>query len=95
MSGAEALSEDEPSSRLTGGRLTLLASLAALGVLATNIILPAFPPISRDLSVDPRDLPIWPTPRMPIFMSVFSRFIRLQDAPTSRECAAGHSRPRQ
>ncbi|WP_244426023.1 hypothetical protein [Sinorhizobium fredii] len=29
--------------RLTGGALFLLAGLAALGALATNIILPAFP----------------------------------------------------
>lgn len=67
-SGAEALSEDKPSSRLTGGRLTLLASLAALGVLATNIMLPAFPPIARDLSVDPRNLAI----TLSVFFVVFA-----------------------
>lgn len=33
----------ESSAVLTGGRLTLLAGMAALGVLATNIMLPAFP----------------------------------------------------
>lgn len=36
--------------------LFLLASLAALGALATNIILPAFPTIGKDLSVSVRDL---------------------------------------
>lgn len=44
------------SQRLSSGRLVLLASLAALGVLATNIMLPAFPPIARELGVDPREL---------------------------------------
>ncbi|WP_220495133.1 hypothetical protein [Paracoccus sp. MC1854] len=33
----------EPRDALTAGRLVLLASLAALGALATNIMLPAFP----------------------------------------------------
>jgi DHA1 family bicyclomycin/chloramphenicol resistance-like MFS transporter len=42
--------------RLSAGRLVLLASLAALGVLATNIMLPAFPPIAGDLDVDVREL---------------------------------------
>ncbi|HCE5827429.1 TPA: multidrug effflux MFS transporter [Pseudomonas aeruginosa] len=41
---------------LTAGVLFLLASLAALGALATNIILPAFPTIGKDLSVSVRDL---------------------------------------
>lgn len=41
---------------MTAGRLILLASLAALGVLATNIMLPAFPAMARDLGVAPRDL---------------------------------------
>lgn len=41
---------------LTAGRLALLASLAALGVLATNIMLPAFPLMARELGVAPRDL---------------------------------------
>jgi DHA1 family bicyclomycin/chloramphenicol resistance-like MFS transporter len=41
---------------LTAGRLTLLASLAALGALATNIMLPAFPAMARELGVTPRDL---------------------------------------
>jgi DHA1 family bicyclomycin/chloramphenicol resistance-like MFS transporter len=41
---------------LTPGTLFLLAGLAALGSLATNIILPAFPQIGVDLGVTPRDL---------------------------------------
>ena len=44
------------SDRLTPGRLALLAGMAALGALATNIMLPAFPAMARDLAVDPRDL---------------------------------------
>ncbi|WP_162806812.1 MFS transporter, partial [Sphingosinicella terrae] len=48
--------------------MTLLASLAALGVLATNIMLPAFPPIARDLSVDTRDLAI----TLSVFFVVFA-----------------------
>ena len=42
--------------RLTGSKLALLAGLAALGALATNIMLPAFPDMARDLSVAPREL---------------------------------------
>ncbi len=38
---------------LTAGRLVLLAGLAALGVLATNIMLPAFPAMARDFGVAP------------------------------------------
>lgn len=41
---------------LTGAMLFLLAGLAALGTLATNIILPAFPEIGADLGVSERDL---------------------------------------
>jgi DHA1 family bicyclomycin/chloramphenicol resistance-like MFS transporter len=41
---------------LTAGRLMLLASLAALGALATNIMLPAFPAMARELGVAPREL---------------------------------------
>ena len=44
------------SERLTAGRLVLLASLAALGSLATNIMLPAFPAMARELGVAPREL---------------------------------------
>lgn len=41
---------------LSGERLILLAGLAALGSLATNIILPAFPSISADLGLSMKDL---------------------------------------
>jgi MFS transporter, DHA1 family, multidrug resistance protein len=42
--------------RLSVGRLVLLSGLAALGILATNIMLPAFPAMARDLGVAPREL---------------------------------------
>lgn len=42
--------------QLTGSKLALLAGLAALGALATNIMLPAFPDMARDLTVAPREL---------------------------------------
>ena len=42
--------------RLTGGVLFLLAGLAALGALATNIILPAFPRIGASLGVSSQEL---------------------------------------
>jgi MFS transporter, DHA1 family, multidrug resistance protein len=42
--------------RLTGGILFLLAGLAALGALATNIILPAFPRIGVGLGVSSQEL---------------------------------------
>jgi DHA1 family bicyclomycin/chloramphenicol resistance-like MFS transporter len=42
--------------RLTAGILFLLAGLAALGALATNIILPAFPRIGADLGVSSQEL---------------------------------------
>lgn len=46
----------DPGDALTAGRLMLLASLAALGALATNIMLPAFPAMARDLGVAPGDM---------------------------------------
>ena len=46
----------DPRDALTAGRLVLLASLAALGALATNIMLPAFPAMASDLGVAPGDL---------------------------------------
>ena len=47
----------EPTSdRISTGRLALLAGLAALGALATNIMLPAFPDMARDFGVTPSDL---------------------------------------
>jgi DHA1 family bicyclomycin/chloramphenicol resistance-like MFS transporter len=45
-----------PERRLTGGTLFLLAGLAALGALATNIILPAFPRIGASLGVSSQEL---------------------------------------
>lgn len=46
----------EPGRRLTGQLLLLLAGLAALGSLATNIILPAFPVMAVDLGASVTDL---------------------------------------
>ncbi|USA60082.1 multidrug effflux MFS transporter [Qipengyuania citrea] len=54
--------------RLTRGRLALLASLAALGALATNIILPAFPAMGREFDVLPRDLAL----TLSVFFLVFA-----------------------
>lgn len=58
MSGVAAQIEDAPGAggALTRGRLVLLASLAALGALATNIMLPAFPAMALALGVAPREL---------------------------------------
>ena len=42
--------------RLTAGLLLLLAGLAAIGALSTNIILPSFPSIAATLGVPTRDL---------------------------------------
>lgn len=41
---------------LTGSTLFLLSGLAAMGSLATNIILPVFPGMGAELGVEPRDL---------------------------------------
>lgn len=41
---------------LSGRLLAVLAGLAALGTLSTNIILPAFPSMASDLKVDTRDI---------------------------------------
>jgi DHA1 family bicyclomycin/chloramphenicol resistance-like MFS transporter len=63
--------DDKPAKqdeRLTGARLLLLASLAALGALATNIMLPAFPPIAKDLGVDSRELAL----TLSVFFVVFA-----------------------
>jgi DHA1 family bicyclomycin/chloramphenicol resistance-like MFS transporter len=57
MATAHAIPEAQGSGRrLTGGRLLLLSGLAALGILATNIMLPAFPVMARELGVAPREL---------------------------------------
>jgi DHA1 family bicyclomycin/chloramphenicol resistance-like MFS transporter len=46
----------EAPTRLSGHLLLLLSGLAALGSLATNIILPAFPGMAADLGSSVRDL---------------------------------------
>ncbi|WP_246776612.1 multidrug effflux MFS transporter [Microvirga sp. VF16] len=60
MSIIETLSTNvaEPAAerKLMAGRLVLLAGLAAIGALSTNIILPSFPSISAALNVPARDL---------------------------------------
>jgi MFS transporter, DHA1 family, multidrug resistance protein len=54
---ALSITNPAPSERqLTGGILFLLAGLAALGALATNIILPAFPRIGASLDVSSQEL---------------------------------------
>ena len=54
---ALSISNPVPSERrVTGGTLFLLAGLAALGALATNIILPAFPRIGAGLGVSSQEL---------------------------------------
>ena len=58
----------DPSQHLNASRLVLLASLAALGVLATNIMLPAFPLMARELDVDPRELAL----TLSVFFVVFA-----------------------
>lgn len=52
----EAAKSAPAGRRVTGGILFLLAGLAALGALATNIILPAFPRIGADLAVSSPEL---------------------------------------
>ena len=51
-----ALPTAPASAPVTGPRVALLAGLGALGSLATNIILPAFPEMAADLNVTERDL---------------------------------------
>lgn len=46
----------QSSQPLTGKIVALLAGLAAIGMLSTNIILPAFPAIARELAVTEREL---------------------------------------
>ena len=53
---ANEVAAPDPRDKLTAGPLTLLASLAALGALATNIMLPAFPAMASDLDVATGDL---------------------------------------
>lgn len=56
MPTLSATSSANPTKTLTGSTLFLLAGLAALGALATNIILPAFPHMGADLGVSTQDL---------------------------------------
>ncbi len=49
-------SSSAPPRVLTGSILFLLAGLAAMGSLATNVILPVFPSMGVSLGVEPRDL---------------------------------------
>ncbi|QXG50118.1 multidrug effflux MFS transporter [Pseudomonas viridiflava] len=54
---AVAVAQLPPISQpLTGRIVALLAGLAAISTLSTNIILPAFPVIGEDLGVGPREL---------------------------------------
>ena len=56
---ASAIADAQPhasSPALTGRIVALLAGLAAIGMLSTNIILPAFPVIGDDLGVTAREL---------------------------------------
>ena len=55
-SGQEAVMNAASASRVTGGMLFLLAGLAALGALATNIIVPAFTRIGAGLGVSSQEL---------------------------------------
>lgn len=50
------MSPERAEHQLTGGILFLLAGLSALGALATNIILPAFPRIGASLGISSREL---------------------------------------
>src|SRR5690606_15344591 len=55
-SAASQVCRSPAEQRLTASVLFLLAGLAALGALATNIILPAFPAMGEDLDVSVREL---------------------------------------
>jgi MFS transporter, DHA1 family, multidrug resistance protein len=54
--GQEAVMTASSERRVTGGILFLLAGLAALGALATNIVLPAFPRIGAELEISSPEL---------------------------------------
>jgi DHA1 family bicyclomycin/chloramphenicol resistance-like MFS transporter len=56
MSASSIANPASSERRLTGGTLFLLAGLAALGALATNIILPAFPRIGASLGISSKEL---------------------------------------
>ena len=48
--------EHTEAQQLTGKIIALLAGLSAIGILSTNIILPAFPDIGEQLGVSSREL---------------------------------------
>lgn len=52
----DAVTTREGSPALTGKIVALLASLSAISILSTNIILPAFPEIGQQLGVSSREL---------------------------------------
>jgi len=56
MKAVKPLPGADAHARLQGLLLLLLASLAALGALATNIILPSFPHMAQDLGTSVKDL---------------------------------------
>jgi MFS transporter, DHA1 family, multidrug resistance protein len=56
MSALSITTSTPSERRLTGGILFLLAGLSALGALATNIILPAFPRIGASFGVSSQEL---------------------------------------
>lgn len=56
MSAFSNAAHAPPQRQLTGGILFLLAGLAALGALATNIILPAFPRIGASVGASSQEL---------------------------------------
>lgn len=55
---ADAPNAAAPPRQLTVGVIAVLAGLTALGVLSTNIMLPAFPAIATSLNIAPRELGI-------------------------------------
>lgn len=56
LAGTSASAPVNTPRALTAPLIALLASLAALGALSTNIILPSFPAIAAALGVGSRDL---------------------------------------
>ncbi|MDX3773115.1 multidrug effflux MFS transporter [Chromatiaceae bacterium AAb-1] len=63
IAGADLAEQANSTFRLSGWLVCLLASLAAIGTLSTNIILPSFPAMGIALDV--------PTPQMGLLLSVF------------------------
>lgn len=83
---ARPIANPAPSERrLTVGTLFLLAGLAALGALATNIILPAFPRMGAELAVSSAELGL-------LLSSFFVAFAlgQLVVGPTETAAARSH-----